>query len=271
MDDQSKKALLRETFDTVAEGYDGEALRFFPNSATLLADHLDLGGGEHVLDVATGTGHAAFAIARRLPEGRVTGVDFAGGMIEQAQLKATDMHVSNVEFIEMDMQSLEFPDGSFDAAVCSFGIFFVEDMAGQLAHMASKVRAGGKVAISGFQENLFQPLTGMFNQRLKRYGVEPPEPGWKRIASEEGCRHLFGSAGIEDVWIEMDNVGYFLDSTDEWWDIIWNAGFRRLVDQMTDEDRERFRTEHLQEVGALRTADGIKLEVGVIYAVGMKP
>lgn len=271
MDDQSKKALLRETFDTVAEGYDGEALRFFPNSAALLADHLKLNGDEHVLDVATGTGHAAFAIARRLPKGQVTGVDFATGMLEQARSKATDLHVSNVEFVQMDMQSLEFPDDSFDIATCSFGIFFAEDMTGQLTHIASKVRSGGKIAISGFQEDLFHPLVELFNKRLVAYGIEPPEPGWKRIASGEGCRHLFGAAGVDDVWIELENVGYYLDSADEWWDIIWNAGLRRLVGQMKAEDRERFRTEHMEEVEALRTADGIMLDVGVIYAVGIKP
>jgi ubiquinone/menaquinone biosynthesis C-methylase UbiE len=36
----------------------------------------------------------------------------------------------NVTFTEMDMQAIEFPDGRFNLAICSFGIFFVEDMAG---------------------------------------------------------------------------------------------------------------------------------------------
>lgn len=271
LDEQSKKALLKETFDTVAEGYDGAALRFFPQSAMLLAEYLELHGDERVLDVATGTGHAALAIARHLPQGRITGVDFATGMLEQARLKAVDMHVSNVEFIEMDMQSLEFPEGSFDAATCSFGIFFADDMTAQLERIAATVRPGGKIAISGFQENLFQPLVDLFSKRLASYGIEPPEPRWKRIASEEGCRQLFGSAGIVDVRVKLENVGYFLDRADEWWDIIWNAGLRHLVSGMPDEDRERFRSEHMREVEALRIDGGIMLEVGVIHAIGMKP
>jgi hypothetical protein len=53
MDEQQRKALLKETFDTVSSGYDNRALRFFPESAKHLAACLDLRGDEKVLDVAT--------------------------------------------------------------------------------------------------------------------------------------------------------------------------------------------------------------------------
>ena len=152
MDDPSKKALLRETFDTVAENYEIEALRFFPNSAQVLAGLLELQGDEQVLDVATGTGHAALAVAERLPHGRVIGVDFASGMLEQARRKADALKARNIEFIEMDMHSLEFPEGSFDAATCAFGIFFAENMEDQLSRIAAMVKPGGSIAISGFQD-----------------------------------------------------------------------------------------------------------------------
>jgi len=72
--------MLKETFDTVSSGYDGGALRFFPQSAQSMASLLDLRGDEDVLDVACGTGHASLAVARMLPNGRVTGVDFSAGM-----------------------------------------------------------------------------------------------------------------------------------------------------------------------------------------------
>ncbi len=77
MDAEQTRALVRQTFDAVAAGYDGQALRFFPTSAEHLASRLDLRGDEHILDVATGTGHAALSLAGRLPEGKVTGVDFS--------------------------------------------------------------------------------------------------------------------------------------------------------------------------------------------------
>lgn len=271
MNEQQQKALLKETFDTVSAGYDSNSLRFFPESATQLAACLDLRGNETVLDVATGTGHAALAVAARLPRGRVTGVDFSTRMLDQARRKAASLNVRNVEFLERDMQDLGFPAASFDAAVCSFGIFFARDMDAQLAHIARVVRPGGRVALSGFQENYFHPLRDLMVKRLSGYGVELPPPTWKRIASEAGCKELFAKAGMGDVRVELRNVGYFLDNADGWWEVVWNAGFRRLISPLPQEDRERFKREHLREVSALATKDGIWLDVGVVFAIGTKP
>lgn len=271
MDELQRKILLKETFNTVSCGYDGKALRFFPESAGHLANLLDLRGDEQVLDVATGTGHAALALAACLPRGRVTAVDFAPGMLEQARKKADSRNVRNVEFLERDMQSLNFPAGRFDAAVCAFGIFFVDDMNAQLAHIAGVVKSGGRIVISGFQDNLFRPLGDLFFGRIARYGVQQPPHTWKRIATEAGCRELFEQNGLRDVRVEQKNVGYFLNSAEEWWEIVWNAGFRRMVEQIQPSDQERFKQEHLQEVAALQTKDGIWLDVGVLIAMGTKP
>ena len=53
--------------------------------------------------------------------------------------------------------------------------------------------------------------------------------------------------------------------------LVRNAGFRRLIGQLPLNDRERFKREHLKEIEALRTKDGIWLDVGVLYTVGTKP
>lgn len=128
MNAEQIKAIVQGTFNAVADGYDDPTLRFFPACAKQLADLLDLRGDERVLDVATGTGHAALELAARLPRGRAMGVDFSAGMLAQARRKAAARGVANVEFAEMDMLDLRFEGQPFDAALCSFGIFFVEDM-----------------------------------------------------------------------------------------------------------------------------------------------
>ncbi len=267
---QQLKTILKETFDAVSNGYDGKALRFFPESAKHMAALLGLRGDEQVLDVACGTGHASLAIARTLPTGRVTAVDLSPGMLDQARKKAAGLAIRNIEFLERDMQELGFPLSVFDVAVCAFGIFFVEDMDAQLSHIASMVKSGGTVLITSFQENYFQPLRDTFFSRIKTYGVQNPPQAWKRIANEAGCRRLFAKAGLTDVRVESKNVGYYLNSEDEWWDIVWNAGFRRLVAQLSPQDQERSKREHLEELGALRTDKGIWLDAGVLFTVGTK-
>ena len=264
------KAMLKDTFNTVAGVYDNPVLRFFPASARHLADLLRLHGDEHVLDVATGTGHAALELAARLPRGRVMGVDFSAGMLEQARCKAAAHGVRNVEFAEMDMQDLRFDAASYDAAVCAFGIFFVEDMESALAHIATKVRPGGTVALCNFQKDYFLPLRKLLTDRLAAYGVPLPPQTWERIANETGCRELFEQAGLRDVRVEPKNMGYFLSDENEWWDVVWNAGFRRLLSQLPPADLPRFREEHLQEVSALMTPKGLWLDIGVLFTTGVK-
>jgi ubiquinone/menaquinone biosynthesis C-methylase UbiE len=272
MDEQQRKAMLKETFDTVSSGYDGGALRFFPQSAQNMVSLLDLRGDEHVLDVACGTGHASLAVARMLPNGRVTGVDFSAGMLDQARRKAAAQGIGNIGLLERDMTALGFPADSFDVALCAFGIFFVDDLDAQLAHIASVVKPGGKVMISSFQEeHYFQPLREMMLARLRTHAIAIPPPTWKRVGNEAACRALFDKAGLMNTRVEPRNVGYYLNSAERWWDVVWNAGFRRLVSLLPEDARARFKQEHLKEVEALATKDGIWLDVGVLYTVGTKP
>lgn len=266
--DEERRAQLRRVFDTVAGCYDHPALRFFPDSARHMATLLALRGDERVLDAACGTGHMTLALAHLLPAGRVTAVDFSPAMLDQARRKAATLNAANVTFLERDMTALGFPAGSFDAVTCAFGIFFVEDMEKQLAHLASVVRPGGRVAISCFQEDYFQPLRDLLLDRLVRYGVQLPPQHWKRIAHDAGCRELFAKAGLGSVRVERRNVGFHLETAEQWWDVIWNAGYRGMVGQLPAAELERFKREHLGEIEALRTEKGIWLDTGVLYTVG---
>lgn len=150
--------------------------------------------------------------------------------------------------------------------------FFVDDLDTQLAHIASVVKPGGKVMISSFQEeHYFHPLREMMLARLSAHALAIPPPNWKRVGNEGACSALFDRAGLTNTRIESTNVDYYLDSAERWWDVIWSAGFRRLVSLLPEGDRERFKREHLKEIEALTTKDGVWLDVGVLYTVGTKP
>lgn len=271
MNEEQRKIIIRETFDKVSCDYDSNPLRFFSKSAKHMVSILSLNGDENVLDVATGTGNAALAIAECIPQGFVTGIDFSAGMLKQAREKAELRSIENVTFIETDMQAMDFTTDPFDVAVCAFGIFFVENMETQLSYIAKMVKPGGKIAICNFGEDYFNPLRSLMMTRLNTYDVQFPPQTWKRIAHESGCKELFEKAGIQSVRTESKNMGYFLSDENDWWKIIWNAGFRRLVSQLELSDLERFTSDHMQEIAALSTKDGIWLDIDVLYTTGFVP
>jgi SAM-dependent methyltransferase len=90
----------------------------------VLADFLGDVTGLRILDVATGTGRAALALAKR--GARVTGVDASTEMLRVARTRAADAGVS-IEFIEGDAHALAFSDRSFDSAVCLRMLMHVPD------------------------------------------------------------------------------------------------------------------------------------------------
>jgi ubiquinone/menaquinone biosynthesis C-methylase UbiE len=269
MNEQERKQHIRATFDTVATLYDCDALRFFRHAAALLPGTFGFEGSESVLDVAAGTGIPALAMAPHLPRGVITAVDFSEGMLEQAAAKCHANGFTNVVVRQMDMTAMTFPDGAFDAANCSFGVFFVEEMAGTLRHIASKVKPGGKVVTTHFRAGSFGAQAELFLSRVDAYGLPAPPPGWLRVASEAQNIELFEAAGLAQPHVASHDVGYLLRDPEQWWEVVWNAGFRSLIAALDEERLARFRQEHLAEVSELMTADGLPLDIGVLITRGV--
>jgi demethylmenaquinone methyltransferase / 2-methoxy-6-polyprenyl-1,4-benzoquinol methylase len=114
------------------------------------ADMADVGPGDRVLDVATGTGDMAFELARRVaPGGEVVGSDFSEAMLERARAKLDAGQTDAVlpHFVWGDAMALPYPTDSFDAATVGFGARNFEDLAVSLREMARVVRAGGRVVV----------------------------------------------------------------------------------------------------------------------------
>lgn len=111
------------------------------------------------LDVGTGTGAGAFAIARRFPDAEVVGVDLAPGMVEEARRKTPVTLADRVNFDVGDASKLPFPDGSFDLVAHVNMIPFFDEV-------ARVVASGGYVVFSfsgGAQTPIYVPP-----ERLRR-------------------------------------------------------------------------------------------------------
>lgn len=270
------KRRVAATYNLAAVGYDQEVVRFFPLCANRLVELINLQPGQRVLDVATGTGAAAIAAAHRLgPTGYVVGVDLATQMLEQARRKAETAHLTNIEFQQGDAEHLDFADESFDAVICSFGIFFLPEMLAGPREWMRVVKQTGVVAFSAFGETAFEPLSDLFEARIRAYGVSFPVPKrpfpWQRLTRLEQCRSLLQAAGLSEIEERAEQLGYTLRTQEEWWEIVWNTGFRGPVSQLSPSQLERFKREYLSEVEQLTTEQGIWLDVAAFFVWGRKP
>lgn len=271
MSDGERKRFITQTFNTVACGYDNPALRFFQLTAAQLPQHFSFQGHEHVLDAATGTGAAALNLALALPQGKVTAVDMSEGMLAQAKNKANQENIRNIEFSLMDIENLAFPENCFDHINCSFAMFFLEDMQGLIKHFVDKLKPGGKFVSCCFTLDSFQPNANLFYERIERFGVEvPKDMGFKRLADEEKSTALYKMANLKNIKTRRIDVSFLHKNAEEWWDVVWFAGFRGFVEQLDKSSLARFKQEHLKEIADLSTENGIPFKVEVIFTVGEK-
>lgn len=270
MSHSEHKKKINATFDTVSGGYDSPALRFFAKSSEWMISGMDLKGGENVLDVATGTGHAALAAARELKDGSVTGIDISDGMLRRAREKADKLGLRNVSFKRCDIEDMGFADGYFDAVCCAFGIFFLPDMESGLKCISKALKPRGKIYLTSFREGLMEPLRGTLLEGLKKYGVEPAPLSWMRLDTPEKIKGLLQNTSYQNIFVKSRQLGYYLGDVDEWWDVLWNSGYRELLSRLSPEDLRRFRDDHLREVNTAADGDGIWLNVQVLLAVAEK-
>ena len=263
-------------FDLVAPGYDSPALRFFPFVADRVIAHISPRRGEKILDVCSGTGAVALAAAQAVaPDGRVTAIDVAEQMLAQLDAKRRKFGVENLDIHVMDAQHLDFRRDYFHHVVSSFGIFFLPDMLAGLKEWVRVTRPGGSVTFSVFSAQAFQPMMGMFQDRVQAAGVTFPEnsPLWaaESLQDPESCRALAVGAGLTEVSIERAAIGYHLRDTNDWWEILWHSGTRAALERLTPEQQDALKKEHAAEVATLASADGIYLNVETLVVAGRKP
>ncbi len=125
-----------------------------------------------ILDVATGTGDVAIALARKIDGVQVVGVDLSEGMLSLARKKSISAKVdSALSFEQCKAEELSFEDGSFDVASAAFGVRNFESVEQGVAQMARCVKSGGSVVILEFST----PRRGLFawGYRLYSYKILP--------------------------------------------------------------------------------------------------
>jgi ubiquinone/menaquinone biosynthesis C-methylase UbiE len=118
---------LRNMFDGLAPTWE---TRIGPHHLLALELALeDVPPPRHVLDLGTGTGVVALALAERYPEAEVVGIDLSPGMVEEARQKLSPELAGRVRFEVGDASGLACPDGAFDLVVLSNMIPFYDELA----------------------------------------------------------------------------------------------------------------------------------------------
>ena len=229
--DQTKKEEVREMFDNIAPKYDllnhtlsmsidrvwrrrvvGEVRRAKPG---------------RILDVATGTGDLAIAMARRIRDVQVLGVDLSEQMLAVARRKIEARGLDGRIVLDRgDAERLAVADASVDVATVAFGVRNFGDLGAGLRELARTIKPGGKVVILEFSRprnrafralyefysyKIITRIGGLVSRDKRAYEYLPasvgefPAPeefmGMMARAGFRNCRARSQSFGIAQIYI----------------------------------------------------------------------
>jgi ubiquinone/menaquinone biosynthesis C-methylase UbiE len=259
------------TYNAAADFFDASPLSFWDYFGRRTIEVASLPSGSRVLDVCCGTGASALPAAEAVgPTGNVMGIDLAKQLLESARTKAIQRRLGNIEFEVGDMLSMRFPVASFDAVVCVFGVFFVPDMSKAVSELWNRIRPGGKLAVTTWGPNFFEPANDAFWCSIKSVrpdlykGFNP----WDRIDDPASLRKIFDEAGVASPKIVAEKRLHPIKSAEDWWSIVLGSGYRGTIEQLNLAERQKVKEANL---AFIRDEKISSIETNVLYALATKP
>jgi len=244
-------------FARVAPSYDSVGPRHFAYFARRLVDSADVGPGDRVLDVATGTGAVLLAALERCgKQGHVIGIDVSEAMLGRAADQLGHRSVRNAEVRLMDAQQLLFADESFDSVLCSFAFLSFANQTRALAEFRRVLKPGGRLGIldsfGWFFEHDFRWtwLADLFRSADVLHEATP-RPGEGRRRLDEAIRR----AGFIAVEISEESFELRFRDEEEFWHWAWSHGSRKLFEAIPPTRLHEFKSRMFQGLARCRETD----------------
>lgn len=155
-EEQSKKEQVEEMFDNIAPTYDklNHIMSFNIDRiwrrrvVRIVKRH----NPSHIMDMATGTGDLAIAMARRMARAKVLGIDLSEEMLAVARQKVEREGLAErITLRKGDAEQLDEPENnSIDIATVAFGVRNFENMERGLSEIYSKLKSDGRLIVLEF-------------------------------------------------------------------------------------------------------------------------
>lgn len=269
----------RADWNAAAEGWVADREVIFETTPITqrLIDMAHISQGFSVLDMASGSGDPAFAVARIVgPRGRVLALDIAAAMIAAGRSLLRELELDNVEFRTIEDECAPALDaGTFDAITCRFGLMFMADPSAAARAWRPALRRGGRIAVSTWES---MPFADFVREIIARHAPvrEAPSraPGILAVSDPAQLGDVLRAAGFSDITVAKQRTAVFGEHPPEaWWDsMAQSAGpFVRLLGTLPDATRAAIRADGIRALYE-RHPSGVVVEYGdALVAAAVNP
>jgi len=175
-----------------------------------------------VLDIGCGPGTITADLAALVPDGHVTGVDQAPGILEQARATAAERGLTNLDFAVADVHALDFPDDTFCVVHAHQVLQHVGDPVRALREIRRVTKPNGFVAVrdSDYAGMIWYPASA---------GMDAWSDLYRRVARANGGEPDAGrrlkswalAAGFTDITATSANWTFSTPEERAWWSGLW--------------------------------------------------
>jgi len=252
-------------------------VQFTRGATEAILEIAQLQPGMKVLDLASGVGDPALAIAKVVgPDGKVVATDLGTGMMSLAEEIARTKGLKNIEFKIAHAESLPFPSESFDAVTCRFGVMLFPDPVAALMECRRVLRNGGRVALVawGTQGQPFFTATGGIVMKYVQMPAPDPDAPHLFMFGEPGrLKGTLEEAGFKDVREEARTIqGKWTSSPEKYWEQFTEvaAPFRPAIEKLTPEIREQVVKEALAALRQYWDGKELNMPLKIVLATGVR-
>lgn len=216
VDAESKAGMVGEVFHSVADKYDvmNDLMSFGVHRLwkRVTIQQSAVRPGQHVLDLAGGTGDLAAKFSRRVgTNGRVVLADINESMLRVGRERLTNLGiVGNIEYTLADAESLPFENDAFDCITIAFGLRNVTNKERALESMLRVLKPGGRLLVLEFSK----PVLPLLSKAYDAYSFTALPFMGKLVANDsESYRYLAESIRMhpdqETLKQMMETAGFF--------------------------------------------------------------
>jgi len=270
-DAERLRAFERQGHDALAKSYHAFFAAVTALATNPLFDAVHLHPGTRLLDVASGPGAFTAEAANRGASS--VGVDLSPRMVELAQRL-----YPTIEYREADVEHLPFPDHTFDAVVCAFGLGHFARPEVAVAECVRTLLPGGRVALSWWDDPSRQRIQGIFRDAIAEVGVSmPPDVpqghNVYRFSNTGEFIRLLEGTGLTEVAVIEHATIYSVPDTET----LWRGGLGSLVltgaaiRQQDLPTQDLIRTAFERCASIYKSPDGLRLPVAFKVGSGRQP
>ena len=260
------RAFERQGHDALAKSYHAFFAPVTALATNPLFDDVHLHPGTRLLDVASGPGALTAEAANR--GARSVGVDLSPRMIELAQRL-----YPTIEYREADVEHLPFPDHTFDAVVCAFGLGHFPKPELAVSECIRTLSPGGRIAFAWWDDPSRQRIQGIFRETIAEVGVSAPLDlpqghNMFRFSDSSEFLRLLNGGDLTKVKVTDYAATYSVPDTET----LWQGGLGSLVvtgSVIRKQDRatqDLIRTAFERRASVYRSAQG--LDIPIAFKIG---